>query len=166
MTGTSTGAGTGTSDGEPRLRPATLDDLDAIWAIEAAVFGNEAWSRDMMREELAADHRVYLALERADGEIVGYGGLLTVGTEGDIQTIALVPEARGTGQGRRMMHALIGAAAERGVREVFLEVRADNPIARGLYAALGFEEIGVRPRYYQPDNIDAVVMRRDLGGPR
>ncbi|MFC7765894.1 GNAT family N-acetyltransferase [Leucobacter soli] len=54
---------------------------------------------------------------------------------------------------------LLDEAARRGVHEVFLEVRADNPVARGLYASLGFDEIGVRPRYYQPDDVDAVVMR-------
>ncbi|MGK0721332.1 ribosomal protein S18-alanine N-acetyltransferase [Leucobacter sp. W1478] len=146
------------------LRPATMADLDEIWAIEAAVFGDDAWSRDLMREELAADHRVYRALVDDAGVVVGYGGLLAVGTDGDIQTIAVVPAARGGGLGRRLMEALLQAACERGVREVFLEVRADNPVARGLYESLGFEEIGVRPRYYQPGNVDAIVMRRTERG--
>ena len=144
------------------LRPATESDLDEIWAIESSVFGAEAWSRDLMREELTADLRCYLALVNDAGAILGYGGLLTVGSEGDIQTIALSPVARGAGHGRRLMNALLDAAAERGVREVFLEVRADNPVARSLYASLGFEEIGVRPRYYQPDNVDAVVNKLQM----
>jgi len=141
------------------LRPASPDDLDAVWGIESAVFGAEAWSREMFREELTADHRSYLVLVDESGAIRGYGGLLAVGAEGDIQTIALSPEVRGLGQGRRLMNALLDAGAGRGVREVFLEVRADNPVARALYASLGFAEIGVRPKYYQPDGVDAVVMR-------
>lgn len=148
-----------TRDRELSIRPASIDDLDAIWAIESAVFGGEAWSREMMREELTADHRVYLALVDGTGAVRGYGGLLAVGEEGDIQTIALDPESRGDGQGRRLMNALLDAGEGLGVREVLLEVRADNPVARGLYASLGFEEIGVRPRYYQPDGIDAIVMK-------
>ena len=144
------------------LRPATVLDLDSIWAIETAVFGGEAWSREMMREELAAPHRVYLAAIDGAGAILGYGGLLAVGEEGDIQTIAISPAARGVGLGRRMMHALIDAGENRGATQVFLEVRADNPVARGLYESLGFEQIAVRAGYYQPDNIDAVVMRLDL----
>ncbi|MFD5599461.1 ribosomal protein S18-alanine N-acetyltransferase [Leucobacter sp. NPDC058333] len=143
------------------LRVATLADLEAVWEIETSVFGADAWSREMMREELAADHRTYLVLIANGGEIVGYGGLLAVGTEADIQTIAVDPSFRGTGQGRRLMTALIDDAMERGVREVFLEVRADNPVAQRLYASLGFADIGVRPRYYQPDNVDAVIMRLD-----
>lgn len=156
-------------NGQPDLRGATLDDLDAIWAIESAVFGAEAWSREMMREELTADYRQYFVLvgDGADSNaVVGYGGLLAVGDEGDIQTIALHPALRGSGQGRRMMDALLDEADRRGVREVFLEVRADNPVARSLYASLGFEELGVRQGYYQPDNVDAVVMKLKMEGRR
>lgn len=147
------------------VRPATIADLDAIWQIEHAVFTSEAWSRDMMAEELSADHRSYLALVTPDGTVRGYGGLLVVGTEGDIQTIAVAPEARGKGAGRRMMAALLAEAHQRGVREVFLEVRADNPVAQRLYISLGFTEIGIRPRYYQPDGVDAVVMKLDVKDP-
>lgn len=145
------------------LRPATAADLDAIWAIETAVFGAEAWSRPMMLEELTADHRHYLALVDEAGAVRGYGGLLAVGREGDIQTIAVAPELRGAGHGRAIMAGLLAEGRRRGVRDVFLEVRADNPVARGLYASLGFAEIGVRPRYYQPDDVDAVVMRLEMG---
>lgn len=144
---------------ELAIRPATPDDLDAIWAIESAVFGAEAWSRDMMLDELTADHRDYLALVDAAGAVFGYGGLLAIGRDGDVQTIAVAPEARGSGRGRRLMNALLDLAADRGVREVFLEVRADNPVAIALYVSLGFAEIGVRANYYQPDGVDAIVMR-------
>lgn len=148
----------------PHIRPAAPDDLDAVWAIEAAVFGTDSWSREMVREELGADHRSYLVLTDARGKIIGYGGILAVGRDGDIQTIALTPEARGQGQGRRIMNALLDAGAQRGVRDVFLEVRSDNPVARGMYVSIGFAEIGVRPHYYQPGNIDAIVMKLEMRG--
>ncbi len=48
------------------------------------------------------------------------------------------------------------------MRDVFLEVRADNPVAQALYESEGFIEIARRPRYYQPDDIDAIVMKLDL----
>jgi ribosomal-protein-alanine N-acetyltransferase len=50
------------------------------------------------------------------------------------------------------------------VVEVFLEVRADNPVAQALYASEGFLEIGRKARYYQPDDVDAVVMKLDIRG--
>lgn len=95
-----------------------------------------------------------------DPALLGYAGLLAPkgGDQGDVQTIAVAPAARGLGLGRGLMHALITEARRRGIAQLFLEVRADNPIARALYRSLGFEEIGVRPRYYR-HGIDAVLMR-------
>lgn len=145
-----------------RLRDASLADLDDITALESALFGSDAWSREMLREELAGANRRYIVLVDADDSIRGYAGLLVLGTDGDIQTIAVAPELRGAGHGRAVMNELLDEAARRGASQVFLEVRADNPPARDLYASLGFAEIGVRPGYYQPEGIDAVVMQLQL----
>ncbi|WIB13662.1 GNAT family N-acetyltransferase [Curtobacterium sp. MCPF17_052] len=57
---------------------------------------------------------------------------------------------------------LLDEARRRGVHEVFLEVRADNPVAQTMYTGFGFEHIATRPRYYQPDGVDAWVMRAAL----
>lgn len=148
------------------LRAATPDDLDAIMAIEHRSFPTDAWSSQAMALELASPHGRYLVDEH-DGVIIGYGGVraLQGSSDADIQTIAFDVEHRGAGRGRALLRSLLDAAAERGAREVFLEVRADNPGAEGLYFR-GFEEIGRRPRYYQPDDVDAIVMRRVLQHPR
>lgn len=145
------------------LRDATGDDLDAIMAIEDRSFPTDAWSPETMAAELASPHGRYL-VDEDEGVVIGYGGVraLRGSADADIQTIALLAEHRGQGRGRALLRALLAAAAERGAREVFLEVRADNPSAEGLYLAEGFEEIGRRPRYYQPDDVDAIVMRLEL----
>jgi len=145
------------------LRDATPEDLDAIMAIENGSFPTDAWSADTMAAELDSPHGRYLVDEQ-DGTVIGYGGVraLQGSADADIQTIALLAEYRGQGRGRALLRALLSAAVERGAREVFLEVRADNPSAEGLYRAEGFEEIGRRPRYYQPDDVDAIVMRLEL----
>lgn len=147
----------------PAIRPATLDDLDAIMALERASFPTDAWSAGMMHDELASPHGRYFVLQDA-GAIVGYGGIraLTGAKDADIQTIAIAEAVRGRGCGRALLNQLLHEAAARGAREVFLDVRADNPVAQSLYAKTGFAEIGRRPRYYQPDDVDAIVMRLDL----
>ena len=152
------------------VRVARADDLDAIMAIERPVFGHEAWSDEMMRRDMADAHCYYLVGELVgSGQIVGYAGLLCApgSGEGDIQTIAVSPLARGRGLARVMMVDLIAEAGRRGASRLFLEVRADNPIAIGLYRNLDFREVGLRAGYYQPDNVDAVVMRLEPvpGGP-
>jgi [ribosomal protein S18]-alanine N-acetyltransferase len=150
------------------LRPATMADLDAIMGIETSVFRNDAWSRRTMRAELDGPHAYYLVAEDAAatgvGGIVGYAGLFAPegAREADIQTIAVAPTARRRGIGRALMAHLIGESRGRGARQLFLEVRADNPSAQTLYGSLGFEQIAVREKYYQPDGVDAFVMRLDL----
>ncbi|GAA3656336.1 ribosomal protein S18-alanine N-acetyltransferase [Microbacterium marinilacus] len=148
-----------------RIRPATGDDLDAVMRLERASFPTDAWSEAMMREELTGAHGRYFVDELA-GRVVGYAGvrILPGSRDADVQTIAIAEEARGRGRGRAMLRTLLQEAAGRRVREVFLEVRADNPVAQALYASEGFAELGRRPRYYQPDDVDAVVMRLDLEG--
>lgn len=145
------------------IRTATPGDLDAIMAIERASFPTDAWSEASMRVELENDHSHYLVDEEA-GRVIGYAGLRSLpnASDGDIQTIAYDEASRGHGRGRAMLRALLAEAADRRVREVFLEVRADNPVAQGLYASEGFVEIGRRPRYYQPDDVDAIVMKADV----
>ena len=147
------------------MRAATLDDLDAIMALERASFPSDAWSEAMMREELASPHGWYVVVEEA-GRVIGYGGLRAVGgaTDADIQTIALAEGFRGKGRGRTLLTALLDEAARRRMRDVFLEVRADNPVAQALYVSEGFAEVGRRPRYYQPDDVDALVMRVNIAG--
>lgn len=145
------------------LRPAAPADLDAIMLIENRSFPTDAWSPEGMAAEIVSPHGRYLVDEQ-DGAIVGYGGVraLQGGADADIQTIAFLAEHRGAGRGRALLRALLDIARDRGAREVFLEVRADNPAAEGLYLSEGFEEIGRRPHYYQPDDVDAIVMRVDL----
>lgn len=143
-----------------RVRDAEVSDVDAIMRLETATFPTDAWSRDVMLAELASPHTLYLVVH-SDDELVAYAGLSAPSgaEQADIQTIAVDDTHRRLGIGTLLVQQLLDAARARGAREVFLEVRADNPAARTLYERHGFAEVAVRPRYYQPDGVDAVVMR-------
>ena len=145
----------------PLLRTATLDDLDAIMGLESSTFSTDAWSTDSMRAELANPHARYLVAVR-DEAIVGYAGLLAPrrSEQADIQTITVAPDARRGGLGRALMNALITEARGRGAREIFLEVRADNPGAMSLYENLGFRVEGRKRDAYRDGDgyCDAIVM--------
>lgn len=145
------------------LRQAGVDDLDAIIALERASFPTDAWSEAMMREELLSPHGWYVVDEEA-GALLGYAGLRAPrgARDADVQTIAVAEASRGRGRGRVLLRALLHEAARREAHEVFLDVRADNPGAEALYLSEGFREIGRRPRYYKPDDVDAIVMTLDL----
>jgi ribosomal-protein-alanine N-acetyltransferase len=145
------------------LRAVLPDDLDGIMAIETASFPTDAWSVRSMGATLAdPDTAGTVAVD--DDRIVGYAAVLAPRGSGDadVLTIAVAEQARGRGTGRALLERLVADAAERGARRVFLEVRADNPVATALYTSAGFDPIGRRPHYYQPDDVDAVVMRLEL----
>jgi ribosomal-protein-alanine N-acetyltransferase len=147
----------------PSLRLMTTGDLPGVLELEAALFGEEAWSREMLAGELSQQPatRYYLVAEQ-DGTLIGYAGLLTAGEQADVLTIAVAATEQGRGVGSRLLAALLGRARQRGCTEVFLEVRTDNTRAQRLYQWWGFTEIGIRKAYYQPSGTDAIVMRRDL----
>lgn len=149
---------------EWRLRRAGIGDLEAVMRLERDTFPSDAWSPRTMVRELGDPAGHYLVAEGGNGAVEGYAGVLApVGAEdADIQTVAVAEGARRRGLGRALVSALLAEAARRGAVRVFLEVRADNEGAQRLYRALGFEQIGVRRGYYQPDDVDAVVMRRGM----
>lgn len=147
------------------VRSATLADVDAVMTIERASFPTDAWSEAAMRETFESGD-AFVAEEGA--EVVGYGAVLAPAGSGDadVLTIAVGEAHRGEGLGAALLQRMLRTASDRGASRVFLEVRADNPVAQHLYETRGFRAVGVRPRYYQPDGVDAVVMRLDLGGAR
>jgi tRNA threonylcarbamoyladenosine biosynthesis protein TsaB len=86
----------------------------------------------------------------------------TAAGEAEILTLAVAPAARGKGLGRALLQAAISKAQAQGAGTMFLEVGADNPSARALYASLGFVKVGDRKGYYQ--GRDALVLRLPLAG--
>jgi ribosomal-protein-alanine N-acetyltransferase len=151
------------------LHRAELEDLPQMISWEVELFGADAWSPELMIHEVShPDHYYLVAREEGSSDIVGYAGLAAdprPGGHADIQTIAVIPDHRGTGLGRRLLHALLERANEGAVATVFLEVRADNQPAISLYRSEGFEDIDRRIGYYQPDGVDALVMTKQLRAP-
>lgn len=167
------------------LRPMTPADLVDVIALERELFPDDPWTPGMFADEVAQppDSRLYLVAEAEGGDggvaaseiisgrdlpgapaMAGYAGLMFVpgGTQADVLTIAVRPPSWGKGIGSALLGALLDAARSRHCAEVFLEVRADNPRAHGLYLRRGFEDLGIRRGYYQPSGVDAIVMRKDL----
>ena len=143
------------------IRLATHDDLPAIVALEREIFPEDAWPREMFRDEIERPDNVLLVAENAD-HIIGYAAAqcLEGNDVADIHTIAIIATERGSGHGATLLDALVDWCHERGATAFMLEVRADNTVAQSLYRARGFEPIAVRPGYYQPAGIDAIVMRK------
>ncbi|MFD6416823.1 ribosomal protein S18-alanine N-acetyltransferase [Streptomyces sp. NPDC060194] len=139
-------------------------DIRAVLALEKELFPQDAWSKGMFWSELTHSRgqgatRRYVVAEDAGGRLVGYAGLAAAGDQGDVQTIAVAEDHWGSGVGARLLTDLLEHASAFDCAEVLLEVRVDNVRAQKLYHRFGFEPIGFRRGYYQPGNVDALVMR-------
>jgi ribosomal-protein-alanine N-acetyltransferase len=151
-----------TSLPETTLRQMTWQDIPALTAIEPMLFADDAWSEQSWWAELAGrPRRSYVVAERS-GTVVGYAGVDCGGEVADVMTIAVTPAAQGQGLGAILLHWLIAEARRAGAEHLMLEVRADNAVAQRLYSATGFETLTVRRKYYQPGDVDALIMRMHL----
>lgn len=153
-----------------------LDDIGretavgAIRALEVELFGNHAWSEASIRQELDAPARVYVFdVDETDGRdtdrepaIRGFAGYWYDGDDAEIMDIGVSKTHQRQGIAVAMMNHLISHARRQGARRMLLEVSVVNDPAIALYHRFGFQRIGLRKRYYQPEGIDAYVMALDL----
>jgi ribosomal-protein-alanine N-acetyltransferase len=143
------------------IRPLGDDDVAAVVALEQANQPSP-WTDGILRSEMAADNRVYLA---ADEEgVVGFGGIMVTGDEAHVTNLLVAPEWRRRGIGLALMLGLIDAAVGSGARHLTLEVRSKNREARSLYTRLGLAPVAVRKGYYGDD--DALILwAHDIDSP-
>ncbi|KAA1248012.1 ribosomal-protein-alanine N-acetyltransferase [Mycobacterium simiae] len=139
----------------------TLADANRCAELEAQLFdGDDPWPVVAFERELASARNHYVGA-RCGGTLVGYGGISRLGRtppfEYEVHTIGVDRPYQGHGIGRRLLNELLEFA---GGGVVFLEVRTDNEVALALYRSLGFEQIGLRRRYYRVSGADAYTMRR------
>lgn len=139
------------------IGPMRRRHLRAVLRIEDQVHPRP-WSMNLFVSELAyGPTRVYV-VAKVGATVVGYGGLMLVGEDGHITTLAVAPAWQRHKVGTRLLHALSVAAVERGAQHLTLEVRVGNEPAQRLYRAFGFAPAGIRKGYYVETNEDALIM--------
>ena len=135
-----------------------LSDLPAVMETDRRSFPTP-WSEEIWRQELTGPFGLYLVLEEGDN-LSGHIGLKLISGEAHVVTLAVRPERRRRGFARALIEAALGDPVSAGARHLHLEVRPSNVAARALYRSLGFDETGIRPRYYGDE--DALLMTLDL----
>jgi ribosomal-protein-alanine N-acetyltransferase len=143
----------------PSLRQAGPRDLDALVALEARSF-SRPWARSAMEEELLHPHAEVWVLED-EGGLVGYLALRFGVDEASVLNVAVDPDRRRQGHGRRLLAQAEERARDEDVPQLFLEVRAGNSAAIELYFACGYVQVGIRRAYYG-DGEDALVLHREI----
>jgi ribosomal-protein-alanine N-acetyltransferase len=142
------------------IRRADSADVVAISGIELICFGDEAWSTELVGDEVEGGHRTVLVADN-DGELEAYGSISVLGDLADLDRVAVVPSRRRHGSGGALLAVLIDQAREQGAARMLLEVADANTAAIALYESFGFATISRRVRYY-PDGADALVMELDI----
>jgi ribosomal-protein-alanine N-acetyltransferase len=149
------------------IRPLGAYDLDRAATLHGEAFagsGERAWTCQDVAELLASPGVGGLLVE-ADGRDVGFALFRAVADESELLTIAVSAAYRRRGAARRLLAAIVDRLRAEGARTLFLEVGMDNPAARALYEAAGFEAVGLRRAYYRRADgppADAIAMRLTL----
>lgn len=148
----------------PFIRPMTMDDLDAVMAIELASY-DFPWTRGIFSDCIRVGY--FCRVLAVAGSIQGYGVLSHGAQEAHLLNLCVRPEGRGLGYGRLLLRHCLEAAQQLCADTVLLEVRPSNNTAIALYHSMGFNEIGLRRDYYPARNgrEHALVFALALGAP-
>ena len=138
-------------------------DVRTVVRIETEAF-TSPWREDTFSNLIGQVGVEPLVMTHPDEGVIGYAVLWCVLDQGELANIALAPGHRGKGLGGLLLERAMEVAQSRGVRELYLEVRASNARAIALYDRFGFEQVGCRRAYYDDPKEDALVMMRSLGG--
>ena len=142
-----------------RLRPMTLDDVDAVSALDRRAFGESGWSRRYFVGELTESPiSIFYVLTDHEHQLLGYLGTWHVVDQLQLCTFAVDPDAHGLGLGAILLNSVFRLAQRLGCEIVQLEVRQSNAAARGLYRSRGFSEDAVRRNLYANPREDGILM--------
>ena len=144
-----------------QLRPMRVSDVTACESIDAEAFPHSLWGRETFLTNVTACYDLAFVAE-AEGRVCGFAIMRVLGDEAELLLIAVETDLRGRGIGAALLNRLTALSEGRGAKKFFLEVRAGNEAAIRLYRKAGFQEIGLRKRYYHEPEEDAVLMRRDI----
>jgi ribosomal-protein-alanine N-acetyltransferase len=143
--------------GDATIRRLAYSDLPAVISIERRSFPTP-WSLAMFVLELSKPAGICLAASDGD-ELLGYLVCSRYDQVWHLMNVAVAPERRRAGLARGLIGKLVEEAG--GKLPFTLEVRVSNRPAIAMYERLGFRSAGVRPRYYQDNGEDALIMWLD-----
>ena len=143
--------------GKPLVRRLSYSDLPAVISIERRSFPSP-WSLAMFVLELSKPSGICLAATDGDG-LSGYLVCSRYDRVWHLMNVAVAPEQRRMGIATRLISRLLEESG--GDLPFTLEVRVSNREAIAMYEGLGFRSAGARPRYYQDNGEDALIMWLD-----
>lgn len=140
------------------IRKMEKRDVTQIMKIESVSFGSFHWTPESFEAEVDNNLGSYFVAEDENGKILGYSGFWLIVDEAHITTIAIHPNMRKNGLGERLLQNMIETGYEKNAKWFTLEVRVSNIAAQNLYYKYDFKSLGLRRKYYQDNEEDAMIM--------
>ncbi|HVM37770.1 MAG TPA: GNAT family N-acetyltransferase [Sphingomicrobium sp.] len=149
-----------------RLADGTAEDLDKVMRVMTAAFDpmfGEAWTRSQCAGILPMTGVSLMLARDAEGAALGFALFRTIAAEAELLLLAVDPQHRRRGVGRRLLDGFIERARDAGARRVHLEVRDGNPAVE-MYRSAGFAAAGRRRGYYrgETEQFDAITLARTV----
>lgn len=134
-------------------------DIREIMAIERVSFGTHHWTEESFKSEIRnATGNYYVIIDQDARKLVGYCGFWIIMDEAHVTTIAVHPDYRRKYLGEILLINIIEKSLQRNAKWLTLEVRISNLGAQKLYYKYGFSSLGLRRKYYQDNDEDALIM--------
>ena len=147
---------------EPFIRAIREEDVRQIHEIEALCIAMP-WSEESTLHDVKENPVArWLVLDDGSGRVMAYAGMWFVLDEAHVCNVAVHPDFRRMGYGRRILEALVDMAKANSMTLMTLEVRRSNLAAQALYHQCGFLDVGYRKRYYEDNKEDALIMYREF----
>lgn len=148
------------------IRHMAAADIASVLALEQQTPEAPHWRLDDYERRIGDDSAGPLQrtgfVAESEGRLLGFSvGKLVAGTC-ELESIAVIPEARGQGIGRTLLQAVTDWAVIHEAVRIELEVRASNSTAIRIYERAGLRCEGLRPDYFKFPPEDAVLMGRSL----
>lgn len=142
-----------------RIRRMRAEDVPSVVRIERDAFSTP-WHAETFLSLIGSRGTELQVCESPTGEVVAYAVVSIVLDQAELANIAVRKEERGKGIGAAFLDVLLERVREKGIRELFLEVRESNTAARTLYGTRGFEAVGRRRNYYRSPREDALQLMK------
>ena len=120
---------------------------------------DDFWTYNILENELKNESSIYICC-KYNTEIVGFAGISIVLDTAELNNIVIKKIQRGNGYSTVLLKELINIATQKKCKYFNLEVASNNKIAINLYKKFGFEQVGIRPNYYNKD--DALLLTLKL----
>lgn len=147
---------------EPMIRPIREEDVSQIHEIEKLCFAMP-WSEESILHDVKENVVArWLVMDDGAGNVLAYAGMWFVLDEAHVCNVAVHPDHRRKGYGKKIFEALEKLAQDNSMSMMTLEVRRSNIAAQNLYHACGFLDVGYRKRYYEDNKEDALIMYKEF----